>query len=188
VDRWRDLRDDGIAPLVRDLHTAVERVIFFETVERRFCKQARFTTVLAGLSGLYMLVRLDLWDRFMSLEYWWMHAMVAVGLVFTLMLFVAESITGGEARCILSPHLDRRRPTNYRDQRQWLEEMPEQAGWEVVEVYSDENQWHQRPQTATGIRSLVEGSRTPQIRHDRGLVRRSPRPVAAGSGRVFWAN
>ena len=80
-----------LLPAVRDLHTPAERVVFFETVERRFGNQARVTTVLAGLSGFYMVVRLDLWDRFRSLAYWWMHAMVAVWL-FTLMLFVAEPL------------------------------------------------------------------------------------------------
>ena len=81
-----------LLPTVRDLSTPAERVIFFETVERRFGRQARVTTVLAGLSGFYMVVRLDLWNRFLSVEYWWMHAMVAVWLLFTLMLFVAEPL------------------------------------------------------------------------------------------------
>ena len=49
-------------------------------------------TALAGLTGFYMLVRLDLWGRFLSLAYWWMHAMVAVWLLFTLMLLVAEPL------------------------------------------------------------------------------------------------
>jgi uncharacterized membrane protein len=79
-------------PAVRDLQAAAERVVFFETAERRFGKQARVTTALTGLSGLYMVVRLDLWDRFLSVEYWWMHAMVTVWLLFTLMLFVAEPL------------------------------------------------------------------------------------------------
>lgn len=52
--------------------------------------QARITTVLAGISGLYMLFRLDLWYRFLDASFWWMHAMVLVWLVFTVMLFVAE--------------------------------------------------------------------------------------------------
>src|SRR6516225_1164794 len=37
-----------LLPAVRDLHAAADRVIFFETVERRFGNQARVTTVLAG--------------------------------------------------------------------------------------------------------------------------------------------
>ena len=81
-----------LLPAVRDLHAPAERSVFFETIERRFGNQARMTTALAGLSGVYMLVRLDLWDRFLSLEYWWMHAMVAVWLLFTVMLFVAEPL------------------------------------------------------------------------------------------------
>ena len=81
-----------LLPAVRDLHAPGERVVFFESVERRFGSQARVTTVLAALSGLYMVARLDLWDRFLSVRYWWMHAMVGVWLLFTLMLFVAEPL------------------------------------------------------------------------------------------------
>jgi uncharacterized membrane protein len=79
-------------PAVRDLRAPAERVAFFEMAERRFGNQSRVTTALTGLSGLYMIIRLDLWDRFLSVEYWWMHAMVAVWLLFTLMLFVAEPL------------------------------------------------------------------------------------------------
>jgi len=39
-----------------------------------------------------MVVRLDIWYRFLSVSYWWMHAMVAVWLLFTLMLFLAEPL------------------------------------------------------------------------------------------------
>ena len=81
-----------LLPAVHDLQASAERVVFFETVERRFGRQARVTTVLAGLSGFFMVVRLDLWDRFLSVEYWWMHAMVTVWLLFTPMLFVAEPL------------------------------------------------------------------------------------------------
>jgi uncharacterized membrane protein len=73
-------------------HAPIDRVVFFENVERRFSDQARFMTALAGLTGFYMLVRLDLWDRFHSIAYWWMHAMVGVWLLFTVMLFVAEPL------------------------------------------------------------------------------------------------
>jgi hypothetical protein len=34
-----------------------ERVAFFDNIERRFAWQARVTTLLAGLSGLYMLIQ-----------------------------------------------------------------------------------------------------------------------------------
>jgi hypothetical protein len=82
----------ALLPAAANLQAAAERFAFFETVERRFGNQARGTTVLAGLSGFYMVVRLDLWDRFLSIAYWWMHAMVATWLLFTFILFLAEPL------------------------------------------------------------------------------------------------
>ena len=81
-----------LLPAARRLKAPDERMMFFDAVERRFAWQARISTVLAGLTGLYMLGRLDLWDRFRYGSYWWMHAMVVVWLLFTLMLFVAEPL------------------------------------------------------------------------------------------------
>lgn len=74
----RELRDVDVAPDV------------FEALERRFATQARYTTQLTGLTGLYMTWRLDLWSRFADPAYWWMDAMVLLYLVFTMMLFVLE--------------------------------------------------------------------------------------------------
>jgi uncharacterized membrane protein len=81
-----------LLPAVRNTQASADRVVFFENVERRFSGQARFMTALAGLTGFYMLVRLDLWDRFLSVAYWWMHAMVTIWLLFALTLFVAEPL------------------------------------------------------------------------------------------------
>ncbi len=81
-----------LLPATRALSAPGERLAFFDNIERRFAWQARFSTMLVGVTGFYMLVRLDLWDRFLSVAYWWMHAMVAVWLLFTLMLFVAEPL------------------------------------------------------------------------------------------------
>jgi hypothetical protein len=39
-----------------------------------------------------MIDRADLWDRFRVAEFWWMHAMVALWLVFAVLLFVAEPL------------------------------------------------------------------------------------------------
>lgn len=47
-----------------------------EYIENRFAAQARFTTLITGLSGFYMVYILDAWSRFTELRYWWMHAMV----------------------------------------------------------------------------------------------------------------
>ena len=81
-----------LLPAIRRLKTPTERVAFFDAIERRFAWQARATTLLAGLTGFYITTRLDLWSRFHSAAYWWMHAMVAVWLLFTMMLFIAEPL------------------------------------------------------------------------------------------------
>lgn len=79
-------------PAIRRLKAPEERLSFFDSFEARFARQARVTTTLAGLSGLYMLIRLDLWYRFLEASFWWMHAMVLVWVLFASMLFIAEPV------------------------------------------------------------------------------------------------
>lgn len=81
-----------LLPAVRRMKDPGERVPFFEAIERRFAWQARGTTLLVGLSGFYLVHAWSLWDRFTLLEFWWMHAMVFVWAVFSLVLFVAEPL------------------------------------------------------------------------------------------------
>lgn len=71
---------------------AAQRLSLFELVEGRFAQQARVSTLLAGASGLYMIYRLAAWDRFFDPGFWWMHAMVLVWAIFTVVLFVAEPL------------------------------------------------------------------------------------------------
>ncbi|WP_371212518.1 hypothetical protein [Methylocystis sp. ATCC 49242] len=81
-----------LLPATRRLKEPGQRLAFFDAVERRFAWQARLTTLLAGASGFYMVAELDLWDRFRFSAFWWMHGMVAIWAVFTVMLFVAEPL------------------------------------------------------------------------------------------------
>jgi len=62
----------------------------FQAIEHRFVWQARAAIALVGLTGFYMVWRLDLWDRFRTAAFWWMHAMVCLWLLFVLILFAAE--------------------------------------------------------------------------------------------------
>jgi uncharacterized membrane protein len=62
----------------------------FLRVERRFAAQARWSVIVAGASGLYMVERMGLWPRFTEARFWWMHAMVALWLAYALALFVLE--------------------------------------------------------------------------------------------------
>ena len=81
-----------LLPAVKRLRGPAERIEFFERVEAGFARQARVTTLLTGLSGFYLVHRLGAWSRFADPHYWWMHAMVAVWLLFTLVLFVLEPL------------------------------------------------------------------------------------------------
>lgn len=79
-----------LLPAVRDFSSVEERVGLFERIEHRFAWQARFTTLLTGLSGFYMLYALDAWDRYKNPSFWWLHMMTITWLIFTIMLFILE--------------------------------------------------------------------------------------------------
>ncbi|HAL46831.1 MAG: hypothetical protein FI707_01425 [SAR202 cluster bacterium] len=81
-----------VLPTIRKMASKDEQVATFERIESRFALQAKITTALTGLSGLYMLYYIDGWSRYTELRYWWMHAMTIVWAVFTLVLFVFEPL------------------------------------------------------------------------------------------------
>jgi uncharacterized membrane protein len=81
-----------LLPAVRRAQAPAERLAFFDHIERRFAWQARITTLLAGITGFWMTHRYGLWARFADPAFWWMHAMVLVWAIFTLMLFVLEPL------------------------------------------------------------------------------------------------
>lgn len=82
----------ALLPALRELAEPQRRIELFEEVERRFARQARWTTLLTGLSGFAMLWLLDAWGRYLEPRFWWVHAMTLVWLVFSLLLFVAEPL------------------------------------------------------------------------------------------------
>jgi uncharacterized membrane protein len=81
-----------VLPAVRRGDLGPDRTAAFQAIEHRFVWQARASVIIAGLTGFYMVARVDLWDRFKSADFWWMHAMVGVWLLFAIVLFVAEPI------------------------------------------------------------------------------------------------
>jgi uncharacterized membrane protein len=82
----------SLLPAARDTAGGAGQLELFERVERRFARQSRWTTVLVGATGFYLVAALDLWHRFAVPAYWWMTAMVAVWAIFTLMLFILEPL------------------------------------------------------------------------------------------------
>lgn len=81
-----------LLPSIKKLKSPEERVKFFETIESNFATQAKFTTLLTGITGFYMIYVLKAWGRYLMLQYWWIHAMTIVWLIFTLMLFILEPL------------------------------------------------------------------------------------------------
>lgn len=81
-----------LLPATRRFKAAEERVAFFEQVEGRFAAQARLTTLLTGATGFYLLHAMGAWNWFTLPSRWYVHAMVAVWVLFTLMLFVLEPL------------------------------------------------------------------------------------------------
>jgi uncharacterized membrane protein len=96
-------------PAVRRGDLGENRRAAFQAIEHRFAWQARTAIVVVGLTGFYMVWRLDLWDRFRTASFWWMHAMVCLWLLFAFILFIVEPF-------ILHRHF-----------RQWATARPEAA-------------------------------------------------------------
>jgi len=81
-----------LLPATRRLKSPEDRAQFFERIEAGFARQARWTVLITGLSGFYLVYVLNAWGRFGQITYWWMHAMVLLWAIFMLMLFVLEPL------------------------------------------------------------------------------------------------
>lgn len=79
-----------VMPAIRQGHAPDKRLAEFHKLEGRFALQARIWVLLAGGSGVWMVWRAHLWQRFAEAAYWWMIAMVVVWAIFATMLFILE--------------------------------------------------------------------------------------------------
>jgi uncharacterized membrane protein len=81
-----------LMPTLTATEAPQDRLRRFQQMEARFAWQARLWVALAGASGLWLVMRADLWSRFLDGRFWWMHLMVALWTIFALMLFVIEPL------------------------------------------------------------------------------------------------
>jgi|SRR5271165_2408893 len=79
-------------PLARANPDAKKGWELFESIEKRFAAQVRVSIPLAGLTGLWMTWRLDLWSTFREPSFWWMDAMVLVWTLFMVIVFIVEPL------------------------------------------------------------------------------------------------
>lgn len=81
-----------LIPSLKQITDSQGRMELFERLEGKFALQARITTVVTLITGIYMIEVMGIWGRFLQVEFWWMHAMVLVWAIFTLVLFVFEPL------------------------------------------------------------------------------------------------
>lgn len=81
-----------LLPALRRQADAITALAQFADLEAGFSRQAKLSVTLAGLTGFYLTHRLAAWTRLLDPGYWWMHAMIVIWLLFTLVLFVIEPL------------------------------------------------------------------------------------------------
>ena len=81
-----------LIPSLKAMRDKENRLSLFEQLEGKFAWQARLVTLVTGASGYYMLHVMNAWDRYLHVQYWWMHLMTAIWGVFTIVLFVLEPL------------------------------------------------------------------------------------------------
>lgn len=81
-----------LIPSLKKMTDTDKRLTLFEQLEGKFAFQARMVTLITGLTGFYMLEYMQAWERFQHPEFWWIHLMTLIWLVFTLVLFVLEPL------------------------------------------------------------------------------------------------
>jgi len=81
-----------LIPSLRKMTDTEKRLTLFEQLEGKFAFQARVVTLVTGLTGFYMLQYMQAWERYQQPQFWWIHLMTLVWLIFTLVLFVLEPL------------------------------------------------------------------------------------------------
>lgn len=81
-----------VLPRARILADAQAALTAFEAFEGPFAAQARFSILLAGISGFYMLNKMQAWTLLLDPTFWWLALMVAVWAMFALIVFVLEPL------------------------------------------------------------------------------------------------
>ena len=81
-----------LIPALRKMPDSDKRLELFERLEGKFAFQARIVTLVTGLTGFYMLEYMKAWERYQQLQFWWLHLMTLIWLIFMLVLFVLEPL------------------------------------------------------------------------------------------------
>lgn len=75
-----------------DITDTNSRLELFEKLEGKFAFQAKMAALITGFSGFYMLGVMNAWERYQHVQFWWMHLMTLIWLIFIIVLFVLEPL------------------------------------------------------------------------------------------------
>jgi uncharacterized membrane protein len=81
-----------LIPSLKRITDKGDRLDLFEKLEGKFALQAKVSTLITGVTGIYMLFFLNAWDRYLQIQYWWIHLMTLIWLIFTIVLFILEPL------------------------------------------------------------------------------------------------
>lgn len=81
-----------LIPSLKRTESPKDRLQLFERLEGRFSTQAKITTAITGLSGVYLLHFMNAWERYLHIQFWWMHLMTFIWIVFSVILFILEPL------------------------------------------------------------------------------------------------
>ncbi|MEY3287801.1 MAG: hypothetical protein RLZZ419_43 [Pseudomonadota bacterium] len=81
-----------LIPSLKNINGSTNKLALFEQLEGKFSFQAKLATLVTGISGFVMIEVMNVWDRYQHLQYWWMHLMTLIWIIFTLVLFVLEPL------------------------------------------------------------------------------------------------
>ena len=81
-----------LIPSLKKMTNKDDRLNLFEKLEGKFSFQAKVSTLFTGVTGFYMVYFLDAWNRYLQIQYWWLHLMTLIWLIFTVVLFILEPL------------------------------------------------------------------------------------------------
>jgi len=81
-----------LIPSLKVMADTDQRLSLFEQLEGKFAFQAKIVTLVTGLTGFYMLEYMNAWERYLQVQFWWIHLMTLTWLIFTIVLFVLEPL------------------------------------------------------------------------------------------------
>ena len=81
-----------LIPALKKITNTKNRLELFEQLEGAFAFQARIVTFITGVTGYYMLYFMNAWNYYKQLQFWWLHLMTFVWVIFSVVLFILEPL------------------------------------------------------------------------------------------------